>query len=111
MQLLDTKTRDEIEYYLPDTATACKLADFFDVFSDSTRLRILSALSVSEVCVIDLAEVLGMNQTTLSHQLRTLKDRGIILSKRQGKTVFYLLKDDSFNEILLYAAERCLKEN
>ncbi len=110
MQLLDGKTINEIEYYLPDHGTADKLAAFFEVFSDSSRLRILSALSVSEICVSDLAEILGMNQTTLSHQLRMLKDRGFITHKRQGKTVFYCLQSQAFDKLLMCAAEQCLSE-
>lgn len=110
MQLLDNKTLSEIEYSLPDKSTADKLANFFDVFSDATRLRILTTLSITEVCVTDLAEVLDINQTTLSHQLRMLKDRGIISCKRQGKTVFYLLNNQKINQLLLCGAEQCLCE-
>ncbi|MEG1710666.1 MAG: metalloregulator ArsR/SmtB family transcription factor [Clostridia bacterium] len=109
MQLIDKKTQSEVEYYLPDTSTATKLAAFFDMFSDITRVRILSALSVSEMCVNDIALLLGMNQTTLSHQLRLLRDNGIVETIRQGKTVFYCVNDKNIHDLLMYGAEFCFK--
>ena len=89
MEILDNKTRKEVSYYLPSVKSASRLADFFALFSDCSRLRVISALAISRMCVTDLADVCRMNQTTVSHQLRSLKSMGIVESERQGKIVFY----------------------
>ena len=77
-----------------------ELADFFKVFSDTTRLRILSVLFQSEMCVCDLAEVLGMTQSAISHQLRVLKQMKLVKNRREGKTVFYSLADGHIQTIM-----------
>lgn len=105
MLLIDKKTQSDLEYYLPNKKDASKIANFFDMFSDITRVRILSALIISEMCVSDLAELLCVNQTTLSHQLRILRDSDIVVTERQGKVVFYKVADDVVNNILVYGAE------
>ena len=74
--LLDRRTQDMIEGYVPEGEVLTALVRFFSIFADSTRLRILSALAISEMCVTDISRVLGINQTTVSHQLRFLKDAG-----------------------------------
>jgi len=68
-------------------------------------LRVISALAISRMCVTDLADVCRMNQTTVSHQLRSLKSMGIVESERQGKIVFYRLADNKINDILLCGVE------
>ena len=77
-----------------------ELADFFKVFSDTPRLRILSVLLQSEMCVCDLAEVLGMTQSAISHQLRVLKQMKLVKNRREGKTVFYSLADGHIQTIM-----------
>lgn len=76
------------------------LADFFKVFGDKTRVRILYLLKTQELCVCHLAEALGMTSPAVSHQLRILKTNRLIKSKRQGKSVFYSLDDQHIHEIL-----------
>ena len=105
MEILDNKTRKEVSYYLPSVKSASRLADFFALFSDCSRLRVISALAISRMCVTDLADVCRMNQTTVSHQLRSLKSMGIVESERQGKIVFYRLADNKINDILLCGVE------
>ena len=100
MEILDNKTRKEVSYYLPSVKSASRLADFFALFSDCSRLRVISALAISRMCVTDLADVCRMNQTTVSHQLRSLKSMGIVESERQGKIVFYRLADNKINDIV-----------
>ena len=71
-----------------------RLAELFRVFSDPTRLRILTALGVSELCVCDIAALLGMTVSAISHQLRLLKGAGLVIGRREGKSIVYVLADD-----------------
>lgn len=103
--LLDKRTQGLIEEYVPSGEILEGLVCFFSVFSDYTRVKILSALAISELCVTDLSRVLQLNQTTVSHQLRYLKSAGIVKSIRQGKIVFYSLADENINDVLLKGIE------
>ena len=76
------------------------LAELFKIFGDSTRIRILYVLFEAEVCVCDIAELLGMTQSAISHQLRLLKQAKLVRSRREGKTVYYALADDHVRTIL-----------
>lgn len=75
------------------------LADFFKVLGDSTRIRIICALFEAELCVCDIANVLGMTQSSISHQLKTLKQARLVKSRRDGKTMFYSLDDEHVQKI------------
>lgn len=81
------------------------LADFYKLFADSTRLRIIAALSAAELCVCDLSAVLDMKQPTVSHQLRTLKQARIVTARREGKVVFYSLSDDHIRKVVQVGLE------
>ena len=105
MLLLDKRTQSLIEEYIPKGDILEGVVCFFSVFADYTRVKILSALAISELCVTDLSRILEINQTTVSHQLRFLKSAGIVKSVRQGKIVFYSLTDDSINEVILKGVE------
>ncbi|MEZ0536637.1 ArsR/SmtB family transcription factor [Caldicellulosiruptoraceae bacterium PP1] len=75
------------------------LAEFFKVFGDATRIKIINALLTSEMCVCDIAALLGMSQSAISHQLRTLKQARLIKYRRDGKVVYYSLDDEHIKEI------------
>ncbi|WP_373263628.1 ArsR/SmtB family transcription factor [Hungatella hathewayi] len=81
------------------------LAEFFRVFGDSTRIRILYVLSQSEMCVCDIAGLLEMGQSAISHQLRVLKQMRLVKFRRDGKTVFYSLADGHIETILAQGME------
>lgn len=91
---------------MPPKAATENLARFFDVFSDNTRLRILSALSMKELCVADLSFILSMRQSTVSHQLRLLKDARIVDCRRAGKLILYAVVNPYVNDVLLTGAKQ-----
>ena len=85
---------------MPDETELYDLAELFKVFGDSTRIRILYVLFEAEVCVCDLAQVLNMTQSAISHQLRILKNSKLVKCRREGKSVFYSLADDHVRTII-----------
>lgn len=85
---------------MPGEDTIADLADLFKVFGDSTRMRILFALFDEEICVCDLAEVLSMTQSAVSHQLRILKQAHLVGSRRMGKSIIYFLADNHVRTII-----------
>ena len=97
----DSKVVSDIKYYLPEEKALRLLAEFFSMFSDETRIKIISALSVSELCVNDIANILNLNQTTVSHQLKLLKSVGAVKFRRDGKIIYYSIADKQINECLL----------
>ena len=103
--LIDKKKQDIIREYVPDGEILDDLVGFFSIFSDYTRLKMISALAISEMCVSDLSTLLMLNQTTVSHQLRLLKNLNAVKTKRQGKVVFYSLRNETLNEVLLKGVE------
>ncbi|MDH8678309.1 metalloregulator ArsR/SmtB family transcription factor [Fusibacter bizertensis] len=91
---------DKVKLVIPSNDDLGLLADFFKVFGDQTRVKILSALSVSELCVCDIAFLLGMTQSAISHQLRVLKQARLVKSRKEGKVVYYMLDDDHVKQII-----------
>ena len=85
---------------MPDDDITTAASVFFKAFSDKTRLRILTALVSAELCVCDIATLLGMSQSAISHQLRFLKQARLVKSRKNGKTVYYALCDDHIQTIL-----------
>lgn len=90
---------------IPKEETLQDLANLFKVFGDPTRIRILYALSAQELCVCDIAEILQMTQSAISHQLRTLKQMHLVKFRREGKTVLYSLADNHVYTILSQGIE------
>jgi len=85
---------------MPDQIALFEVADLFKLFGDSTRLGILWALSESEMCVCDLCALLKMKQPAVSHQLKNLKQSKIVKSRRDGKIIYYSLKDEHIRKLL-----------
>ena len=96
---------DDMDCYLPDNASVTKIAAFFALLADPSRVKLLSALAISPLCVTDLAQIVGMNQTTVSHQLRLLRTMNIVTTQRDGKIIKYKLANTKINEILLVGVE------
>lgn len=90
---------------LPTDRQVQRLADVFKALGDPTRVRIILALQVGELCVCDLAEVLGMSQSAISHQLRVLRELHLVRNRRDGKEVFYSLDDEHVISMLAEAAD------
>lgn len=96
---------DKVERVMPDEQQLLELSEFFKVFGDSTRIKILYVLSQSEMCVCDIATLLQMGQSAISHQLRVLKQMRLVSFRREGKTVFYRLADAHIETILAQGME------
>lgn len=96
---------DAVNQMMPDEDELYDLAELFKVFGDSTRIRILFVLFEAEVCVCDLAEILHMTQSAISHQLKILKQSKLVSARRDGKSVFYSLADDHVRSIIAQGRE------
>lgn len=96
---------DKVEKVMPDEQQLLDLSEFFKVFGDSTRIKILYVLSQSEMCVCDIATLLQMGQSAISHQLRVLKQMRLVSFRREGKIVFYRLADSHIETILAQGME------
>lgn len=100
---------EKVRKEMPPETRLYDLAELFKVFGDSTRIRILYALSAAEMCVCDLAALLGMTQSAISHQLRILKAARLVKNRKEGKVVFYMLDDfhvaDMFAQGLAHVKE------
>lgn len=91
---------ERVRAKLPDVEELYDLAEFFKVFGDTTRIRILYVLFEAEMCVCDIAEMLNMTASAISHQLRLLKQSRLVKSRRDGKTIYYSLADDHVRSII-----------
>jgi len=90
----------QVRSKLPDVEELYDLAELFKVFGDTTRIRILYVLFEAEMCVCDIAEMLSMTPSAISHQLRLLKQFRLVKSRREGKTIYYSLADDHVRSII-----------
>ncbi len=100
MTCIHCDTVKAVQEHMPEAEELKELADFFKVFGDSTRIKILYVLFQSEMCVCDLAQTLDMTQSAISHQLRILKQMKLVANRREGKTVFYSLADGHIKTIM-----------
>ena len=91
---------EKVQKSMPDEDELYDLAELYKVFADSTRIKILYVLFESEMCVCDIAQLLEMSQSAISHQLRVLKQSKLVKFRRDGKTIFYSLADDHVRTIM-----------
>lgn len=91
---------DNLKNIMPDDELIYDLAEFFKVFADSTRMKIINALMDSELCVCDIAAIVGTTQSAISHQLRILKQSKLVKYRKDGKIVYYSLDDEHIAEIV-----------
>ena len=100
---------EAVKEKMPAEELLNELADFYQVFGDATRIKILCVLLRSEMCVCDLAEMLGMTQSAISHQLRVLKQMKLVKNRREGKTVYYSLADGHIQNIISQGMEHIME--
>lgn len=91
---------DKTKSRMPVDETFFELAEFFKMFGDSTRIKILWALFENEMCVCDIAALLNMTQSAISHQLRVLKQAKLVKNRKEGKVVYYSLDDNHIKQVL-----------
>ncbi len=97
---IDAKDASTIIDTLPDEEELYYLAELFKMFAEPTRIKILFVLTKGELCVGDIAQILDMSQSSISHQLRVLKQSRLVKFRREGKTIFYSLCDDHVKTML-----------
>lgn len=101
---------NRVKESMPNDEILYDLADLFKVFGDTTRIKILCALLQAEMCVCDIAALLGMNQSAISHQLRVLKQARLVKPRKEGKVVYYSLQDEHvqciFDQGLVHTEEK-----
>lgn len=96
---------DKVMKTIPKDETLCDLAELYKVFGDSTRIKILYVLYESELCVCDIASVLNMTISAISHQLKILKNANLVKARKSGRTVFYSLSDNHIAMIISQGME------
>lgn len=107
---LDEHAQETIKESLPNAQVCNRLAYFYSMFSDSTRLKIIISLLLKEMCVNDLSQILNINQTTISHQLKILKSNGAVSSTRNNKYIFYKVDDKFINDIMISGVDFILQQ-
>ena len=96
---------DRVNREMPAEETLFDLAELFKIFGDSTRIKILYVLFEAEMCVCDIAQLLGMTQSAISHQLRVLRSSKLVKFRRDGKTLYYSLADEHVCRIISQGME------
>jgi len=101
----DQKAVDYVAKRLSDARQTNKIAEIFRTLADPTRIHIIEALSIRELCVCDLAHLLGLTQSATSHQLRLLRQSGIVRYRKEGRVVYYTLDDAHVADVLKAVAD------
>ena len=102
---------ERVSREFPADELLCDLSDLFKLFGDSTRTRILYALMNQEICVCALADLLGMTQSAISHQLKVLKDGNLVRTRREGKTIYYSLADEHVHHLISCGFEHLMEDH
>lgn len=114
-EIIQNEIFNEVKKEMPSFTLSEKVSNFFKIMGDDTRVRILWALDQHEMCVSDIAVLLNMTKSAVSHQLRILKDTHLVKSRRNGKNVFYALDDEHIKQIFEMAvhhiSEECNHDN
>lgn len=102
-EYINVKREDKefLAKYMPSFEASSDIANFYSIFGDNTRIRILSALSIAKMCVGDLCYCLRLNQSTVSHQLKILRDANIVQCKRDGKLIVYYIVNPYVNDVIV----------
>ena len=98
--VINKKTVADVRRELPGFNRSVMVAEMFKALADPNRIRIIEALSIMELCVCDLAHLLGMSQSAMSHQLRILRQNGAVKYRREGQTIYYSLDDEHVADLL-----------
>ncbi len=109
-EVIHEETVNALRKIFPEDETLFDLSDFYKIFGDTTRVKILYALDKSQLCVCDISAILGMSVSAVSHQLRTLREADLVRSTRQGKIIYYSLADDHVKSILECGLEHILEK-
>ncbi len=99
-EIVHTEVIEQVLLHMPDEEKLYDLADFYKMFADSTRIKILWALEQQEMCVCDLAALLNMTKSAISHQLKTLRQEKLVKYRREGKNAIYSLLDEHVKNLL-----------
>lgn len=105
MEIRDPETAQKVKASMPDEDHMYDLSELFRIFGDSSRIKILFSLFDAELCVSDMAAILNLSQSSVSHQLRVLKDAKLVKFRREGKVVYYSLDDEHVRTILSMGME------
>lgn len=106
---LNKENEEFLRKYMPSFEASSRIAEFYSVFGDNTRIRILSALTISRMCVCDLCYTLKLNQSTVSHQLKILRDAKIVGCKRDGKLIVYYIINPYVNDVIVTGVDNYQK--
>lgn len=99
INMIHEDTVNNVKNIMPDDGLIYDIAELFKVFADSTRMKIIYALMENELCVCDIAAIVGTTQSAISHQLRILKQSKLVKFRKDGKTVYYSLDDDHISTL------------
>ena len=105
------KKINEVKLTEPTREQIVALSDMYKIFADETRLRIICSILNTELCVCDLCELLGLNQSTVSHQLQILRNSKLVKYRRDGKQIYYSLQDEHIEKIISISLEHIEGEN
>ena len=107
----DTPRCESREVVLPDERKLVKLSEFFKIFADETRQKILFSLDGAALCVCEISEILGMTNSAVSHQLKLLRQSDLVRTERRGKHIYYALADSHVKDIIEKALEHIDEKN
>lgn len=108
--IIENLSLEQVMNFFSDQRKLNLVADFYKVFGDPTRIKILSALAVKEMNVCEIANLLAMSKSAISHQLKKLKDNHLVKNRRNGKEVFYSLDDDHVRSVLEQGIEHIIEK-